>query len=305
MILLSFRQSENLLWGFQIGFVLSLVLPVAALHILSSQKRGYLETTVALLAGIIGSFSSSQGLFLWPCALILLVMPGERSKRELLIWSCAGGLVWIYYFYGYTKPSHHPSLQFIIEHPFEGFRFFCSILGNLVAWREDVSFASGFVFLVAFIAAVVAIIKHRLFEFRFWLVLGIFSLMVVFGITVGRAGTSLDVAFSSRYTTFSATFLVSVIALLSGLSSSVTTTIFRFILVPLAIVLIVAVPFSYLQGWNSGKFMHNGFSRMGFLLRNYRMVPAEAMQYLYIPNPSVVKERAPILESIGHEIFKK
>ncbi|GAM11080.1 hypothetical protein OR1_03389 [Geobacter sp. OR-1] len=309
LLICSFRQSENLLWGFQIGLVLSLLLPVIAFHILAGSKQcepGPYWIVAALLSGLLGSFSSSQGLFFWPCAVLLTALSGERNKWPAALLAGAGIIVWGLYFSGYVKPAGHPTISYIMEHPYEGFRFFCMTLGNLVAWREDVSFAAGFLFLAAFIAALAAATaKKRLVELRFWIALGLFSLMVLFAITLGRAGSGIDAAFASRYTTFSAVFAVSLLAILAALSTTGSMPGFRILLIPVTLLLLVAAPFSYLQGWNSGKFMHGEFTRLSFLLKNYRMVPAQSLQYLYIPNPQVVKERAPFLEKLGHEIFSR
>ena len=127
----SLADWQNALWGFQFAWYLILFLMVAMLCLLSavtpirSRALGY---TLGLTCAVTASFSSAQGLFLWPIGAVLLMWglrgrPKQWSRRscsELLIWLLTAFATAFFYFFrlrlsgGVTNPSfafHHPWLS--------------------------------------------------------------------------------------------------------------------------------------------------------------------------------------------------
>lgn len=115
ILLFSFVQYENWLWGFQISwFLINACLVIAVLFIALSNnhpKRLYF----AAIPCFIASFSSAHGLLTW-----LSVIPSVASvngsyrqrKIRIIIWLLLFLGTCALYSIGYQKPSHHPSTLF-------------------------------------------------------------------------------------------------------------------------------------------------------------------------------------------------
>jgi hypothetical protein len=65
LLIFSFRQYENMLWGFQISFAFTQMFGVLALFLLyvSGRRFGKLAFVAALASATVASFSNAQGLF--------------------------------------------------------------------------------------------------------------------------------------------------------------------------------------------------------------------------------------------------
>ena len=96
-LVFSLRQVENMLWGWQLGFVLvaaEAVASLACLSLLNHPGRQAFKFVGAVLFATGATFSSAQGLLVWPVGLLpLLSAPLERKRRALLIagWTLAAG----------------------------------------------------------------------------------------------------------------------------------------------------------------------------------------------------------------------
>jgi hypothetical protein len=109
--LLSWRQWENLLIGFQTCFgllVAGTVLAFCSLHRTRTFDRFLLTATVA---AFVASFSISGGLFIWPLGLAQLLVQGWYGKPDerphpgtLTLWAGVGTLTWVLFFVGYHVP---------------------------------------------------------------------------------------------------------------------------------------------------------------------------------------------------------
>ncbi len=68
---LSFAQEGNTLWGFQMAWFLVLLALATALLLLDRASLSWLALVGAIAAATVGSFSSLQGLLIWPAGLVL------------------------------------------------------------------------------------------------------------------------------------------------------------------------------------------------------------------------------------------
>src|SRR5919112_2596287 len=100
LLIFSFRQYENMLFGFQINFAFTQTFGVLALFLLyvSGRKRfGKFAFVAALVSGTVATFSNAQGLLVWPVGLLqLLIGPLEKPTKRWLLgaWSLVGVGEW-------------------------------------------------------------------------------------------------------------------------------------------------------------------------------------------------------------------
>ena len=150
ILLLSPLQWENLLWGFQIGFILPLATMTACLWVAPSLRRPY-DFLATMVLCLISTFSIASGFTSWLLtAPLLLLWNGKRRARGekvwWLIWASAGIVSVCFYFHGFARPAAHPSPMVAIEHPLLAAQFLLAYLGN--------PFGSGTVFEQATIAQI-------------------------------------------------------------------------------------------------------------------------------------------------------
>ncbi len=101
LVVFTFAQSENTLWGFQIAWFLTLLCLVAAAALLTKAELNLSSFIGAAILGTIASYSLTQGLLAWPIGFILLFING-RSLRLKILWSVIGAAVISLFFVGYS-----------------------------------------------------------------------------------------------------------------------------------------------------------------------------------------------------------
>lgn len=88
-LVFSFRQYENMLFGYQINFALAEafgVLTLFLLYVLGRRSFKKLAFVRALVSATVVSFSVLQGLFVWPAGLLqLFISPIEKPKKRVFV----------------------------------------------------------------------------------------------------------------------------------------------------------------------------------------------------------------------------
>lgn len=223
-LLMSWRQAENLLWGFQIGLTLPLTFGFIALFHLQSalltDRRRMLHISIAALAGFSASFSSAMGLLIWPSGLLVALLhwhDGRIARRCAAIWAGIGVMAWLLYFVGYESPSHHASVTSALLQPLQLIQFFLTTCG---AWAVGSSKAAviGSVVLIA-LALCVCDLKGRraLVTHAVWLGMIFFCLGTLAIIAAGRSGF-MPIAYRSGYTTYSLPIVAGLVVLLANVA---------------------------------------------------------------------------------------
>lgn len=209
LLLFSLRQWENLIWSWQLAIALCALAAIVAFREL---HRGRVASAIA--AGVIASFSFSNGLLVWPAGLLqLAVSAPPRHRRALVLWSAAAALTAAIYFHGYVKPGHHPSLGFIFGHPREAFAYLFASMGMPVALSVNAAVTAGcFVLLLAGLTAW-ALLRGRLKPSPS-VALVAFALSTSAILMLGRAGFGAGQALSSRYATLAALGFIGLYSLL-------------------------------------------------------------------------------------------
>jgi Bacterial Ig domain len=129
LLLFSFVQYENTLWGFQIAWYLVTLALALALFLLDRPALTGWVFAGAIAATVVGSFSSLQGLLIWPVGLLVLYVH-RRPRRSLLIWIACALITATVYFHQLNPPySNH---TYVFTHPIEAFKFFLFLIGAVL-----------------------------------------------------------------------------------------------------------------------------------------------------------------------------
>lgn len=212
--LFSLVQLENWLWAFQFAFFFIQFAVVASLMVLcrSGLSLWFRLLTVTVLA-IAASFSSAQGLLVWPVLILSLFLTSDSLKNKVIGVSCLlvfAGATFAFYVYGLP---HSGELQLRADQvrakpqlPLFGF---LGLVGNPLAYwisfehRPHRAWFIGLSEIIVFLFLTWIVIRRRkLPEAAFWLGLAGYAYFFCLATTYGRLGMGYTGGFlSSRYTT--------------------------------------------------------------------------------------------------------
>jgi hypothetical protein len=312
-LLFSPRQWENMLWGFQMGFIIVRMFAVLTfyfLYILGYGKLRNIMFPAALLSATVASFSSAQGLFVWPAGLLqLFFSPVEKwaKKRLLVVWGLIGVVEWIFYFIGYTQPDKF-SLSFVFDYPIAGADYSLTLLGSALFWQHSFAGAGGLFLVGLIVASLLLVYKvRRLGEYSFWIALLFFSLLIAASIIMGRSEAGATWAPISRYTSFTILIVISVYAMLTKLALERTSHPASVVLVGiLSGFILLSAPVSYIEGAQAGKAVRAYREQAAFVLSTYETQSHKVLMKYLCPNPgcgALVRKRASILQRLDYNVF--
>ena len=208
-LMLSLAQAVNALWGFQMAWYLVLLMTTLALFLLDSEPLRWPVFGVAVAAAVIASFSSLQGLLVWPAGLLLIYLRG-RAPRLAIAWIGSAVLAGVIYFVGFNfsvsqSASHRPS---------DLLSFFLRVLGDIVGETQPGVLVTVFGIALA-VTAIWALVRFALRERTSTggrpLALSLILVGLLFsGLTAyGRSGLNVfGVDIEGRYTVFAILVLV-------------------------------------------------------------------------------------------------
>ena len=312
LLIFSFRQYENMLFGFQISFAFTQTFGVLALYLLSSSRGnfGAYAFAAALGSATIASFSTAQGLLVWPAGLLgLLLGSGARPGKKVLLglWGLVGVAEWVAYFVDYHTPRGHPPLLDALDHIGTAPGHFLTLLGSALFWQPEHAYEGGLVIGCLALAMFLATYgRGVLRQHPFWISLLFYSLLILATITLGRSGMfGVLQATASRYTTFSVLAVASIYALLAKMVFATTASVLRTVLL-LALfgIILLSAGVSYRDGIEVGRAQEVSTERAAHVLETYRSQPDARLVALY-PRPETVRSRAPFLERLGYNVFSE
>jgi hypothetical protein len=311
LLIFSFRQYENMLFGFQINFAFTQTFGVLALYLLYSSGRGNFGAyafAAALGSATIASFSTAQGLLVWPAGLLglLLGSVARPGKMVLLgLWGIVGVAEWVAYFVDYHTPRGHPPLLDALGHIGTTPGYFLTLLGSALFWQPEHAYEGGLVIGCLALAMFLATYgRGVLRQHPFWISLLFYSLFILVTITLGRSGMfGVLQATASRYATFSILAVASLYALLAKMVFATTTNVLRtLLLLALFGIILLSAGVSYRDGIEVGRVQEASRERAAHVLETYRSQPDARLVALY-PRPETVRNRAPLLERLGYNVF--
>jgi hypothetical protein len=229
---LSFAQWQNTLWGFQMAWYLVLLSLAATIALLDRPTLTLPTFVAAAVVAVVGSYSSTQGLLIWPVGLVLLYLRG-RTKWTFVSWLAVAGATAALYFYNFSVPGRADDPHNALDHPWEAVKFFIYALGDVagVQPRNRVA-ANGAVMAFGVVILVLAVLVLIKWGFRrdersgvpIGIALIVFGLIFALLFTEDRLIFGLQSAAQSRYTTNDLLVLAGIyMTTLSGLPSSVRT----------------------------------------------------------------------------------
>src|SRR5215210_4949632 len=313
LLIFSFRQYENMLFGFQISFAFTQTFGVLALYLLYSSSRDNFRAYVfvaALGSATIASFSTAQGLLVWPAGLLGLLLGSVATLGKKVfvgIWGIVGVAEWVAYFVDYKTPQGHLPLLHALSHIGTATEYFLTLLGSALFWQPDHALAGGLVIGCLALAMFLATYgRGVLREHPFWISLFFYSLFILAAITLGRLGMfGVWQAAISRYTTFSILAVASVYTMLAKMvfarRSSVSRTV---LLITLFGFVLLSTGISYRNGIEVGRAQEASRERAAHVLKTYKAQPDVRLAALY-PRPETVRRRAPLLEKLGYNVFSE
>ena len=211
LLAFSIVQYENTLWGFQMAWYLVMLSLAVALVLLDRPTLTWIAFLGASAAAIVGSFSSIQGLLIWPAGLVLLYHR-RRPLPSVVAWLALAIASAVIYFYNFdvNATSHR---QYVWHHPLSAARFYIYALGDIVGVPGSITeprtgnlavLLLGVVILLLALGTLVAygIRREPTGGSPIGVALICFGLLFVAIVTVGRGIFGYYGAAQSRYTTF-------------------------------------------------------------------------------------------------------
>lgn len=198
VLLYSFVQAENWLWGFQLSWFLVGACALGVVWALDGAPTPA-HFTLAACCALVASFSLLFGFATWVAGALLLL----RARTRLAVWLVLGALAAALFLRGYQVPRFENGWIGDAAAPLiDGPQFLLAYLGaplGLVGGRW-LSEALGLGLLLS-----CALLARRVVRAGGtpapWLALVAFALVAAALETVGRAGNSVDAALAFRYTT--------------------------------------------------------------------------------------------------------
>jgi hypothetical protein len=225
--LFSLVQLENWLWAFQFAFFFIQFALVASLTIVCRSNIPLwlrLFGTTALSAA--ASFSSAQGLLIWPSVMLSLSLTDDSFRKKMIGLLClliSAAITFSLYFSGLQRTTElHLRLEQILEKVQLPIFGFLGLVGNpLTHWipYENLPRRSWFVGLsvtiVFFLLTTIVIKRRRLPDAAPWLGLGVYAYFFCLVTTYGRLGLGYTGGFlASRYTTHVTLLPIAILALI-------------------------------------------------------------------------------------------
>jgi hypothetical protein len=336
-VMLTLAQWQNALWGFQLAWFLVLFSLALSISLLDRDKLSWLVFGGAVLVAIVGSYSSVQGLLIWPTGLVLLYHR-RRSLRAFVGWVVIAALTTALYFHNYHAPSASPHLA--LEHPGWVVRFFVFALGDIVGMSQTLGGrgnAAVLVFgIVILVLAVLVVVKWGIRRDEqsgapVGVALIVFGLLFVALITEGRYYFGYWGASQSRYVTYDVLIVAGayMTALCGSPSRAKVTTSARgrratrwarsavravrgavdrvdrrvFLRVAL-LAIVIQVTFSVHYGIQGARLEHGDYVRAAALTRNIdHESDVQIFPLYYVESPQWIREQAAFLRKNHLSLF--
>jgi len=258
-------QHENWLWAFQFAFFFIQTCVIVSIFAISRWTGPFwLRVVVASLFVAAASFSSAQGLLIWPALILATMLAGESKERRIsgtiFLIALTVLIAWIYFRDLRIAPDDRLRLPLseLLTKPKVVLHGFFGLVGDpLVYWvphigRLALAWPVGLIVTAIFVWLSVGLIRDPGSRATAapWIALGFYGLCFCLVTVFGRLGGGYNLFFlTSRYTTHPTLIAVAVLALsLIAIASPVSAALrshrflsragfaFAFVLLTLAVI---------------------------------------------------------------------
>ncbi len=231
LILLQWGQAPNMLWSWQVQFVLSTVLAGAVLLIIVRKDASITSTAVAGLCVVLLPLSGANGVALAPALALWLILCAVRGPgSRIVVGTLAGAAILLVgaYLIGYERVPYHPTSSSLKHTVKTAIQFLAIGMGP--AAREVWPYSGGLAMLFVLAAALVLVRTGRSSRLMGLLLFLIAMGSLALGLGLGRDG------FEPRYVTLAIPVWCGVYVAFALHSSRLMTAgrILLFVLVALA-----------------------------------------------------------------------
>ena len=217
LLMLSLGQYEDTLFGFQMAWYLVLLALAVVIFLLDSAPANWLVLLAAVAVAVIGSYSSLQGLLIWPTGLLILLWK-HRSRAFVLTWLISAIATTGVYFYHFNFQSTGSGGGSLLGHPLSVAEFFFISIGDVMgeplpqstAPRSAAALIAIGVIIVLLAAASLTLYGRRFSRGSSPIGPALICFGILFAVTIslGRGHIGLWAASQSRYVTFDVLILV-------------------------------------------------------------------------------------------------
>jgi hypothetical protein len=207
VLLFTWRQYENLLWGWQLQITLCALCAVVSLWLLEGVRDVGARWAGATAAAFVATFSFGSGTLLWPLGLVLMFWRGRREGRmpwrAMGAWTAVAAVSGVMYVWDYQRPDLLPDPWHFLRHPVGSVYFLLATLGSSAADHASTAAAFGTLLLVAGGVVALELRRKRAAPGPLPLATGLllFALATAVLVLIGRSGFGRDFGVTSRYTT--------------------------------------------------------------------------------------------------------
>ena len=225
--LFSLVQIENWLWAYQFVFFFIQFAVVVSLMVLCRPGLSlWLRLLTATVLTLAASFSSAQGLLVWPVLILSLFLTNDSRKNKLIGGSCLlafAGVTFVFYMYGLPPSGElHLRPHQVITKPLLPLFGFLGLVGNPLAYwfsfehRPHRAWIIGLFETLVFLFLTRFIIRRRILSVAApWLGLAFYAYFFCLVTTYGRLGMGNTGGFlTSRYTTHVTLLSIAILGLL-------------------------------------------------------------------------------------------
>jgi hypothetical protein len=238
-LVFTLAQWRNLICSFQSGFITSVPLSVGAYYFLSRYGRAAGEPArvgwrsvgwfgLAVASGLLASFSTAQGLAVWPAGGLLLLIGQRQPLGKVARWfalswalgALVAGSVFAHYYRASNGHSHEVGKVVADFWSVAGklVRFCLSLLGLPLDSTLDASLFGGALLLLVLVASLIGLLRARkLRENAFNIACAAQVLATLAMIAVGRIHLGEDYSQQSRYVTLIVPLWVAVVCMAASL----------------------------------------------------------------------------------------
>jgi hypothetical protein len=222
----SIVQYGATLWGFQMAWYLVLLSMATAVALIDRVRLTWLVMAGAMAAAVVGSFSSLQGLLIWPVGLVLLYCR-RRSGRFVIAWIGGAAVSAVLYLHDFNTSAGLDFPSSLTRHAISPVYFAIFAIGDVVGvpvkygGHNDAVLALGFIIVILAVAVVgiYGIQRDEHSGTPVGIALICFGLLFAALVAKGRAPLGYWAASSSGYTIYDVLILAGVYLALLGRSS--------------------------------------------------------------------------------------